>query len=53
MESKVDCEVIRSIEKMECNIALLTKAYIEYANMGKRLLSTQAQKFSKIQKFYK
>ena len=34
IESKDDCEVIRSIEKMECNLALLTKAYIEFVNMG-------------------
>ena len=53
MESKDDCEVIRSIEKMESNLAILTKAYIEYANMGplmstsKKTLSTQAQKFLK------
>ena len=29
IESKDDCEVIHSIEKMECNLALLTKAYID------------------------
>ena len=34
IESKDDCKVIRSIEKMECNLALLTNAYIEYANIG-------------------
>ena len=27
IESKDDSDVIRSIEKMECNLALLTKAY--------------------------
>ena len=34
IKSKDDCEVIRIIEKMEFNLALLTKAYIKYANMG-------------------
>ena len=34
IESKDDCEVIHSIEKMECNLASLTKAYIEYVNMS-------------------
>ena len=33
-ESKDNCKVIRSIEKMKNNRALLTNAYIEYANMG-------------------
>lgn len=34
IKSKDDREVIGSIEKMESNLTLLTKAYIEYANMG-------------------
>ena len=57
IESKDDCEVIHSIEKMECNLALLTKAYIEYVNIGplmntlKKTFKHSSTKFEKCKNY--